>query len=172
MPRRKWSLNMLDDAFGGAAYEVPRFSIGEAVEILEMPIWRLKKFLDLSFYQLRAAKPFGRGKGKRRMFSTEDLYRIAIANFLLKDGFAPKLVVQVLEQIDDKTLKNYDQESDETTLRVYMTRDLITRKRLVLIRPDRSQPPKGTYYVLDFELPMRDVDQGIEDALKKLRRKS
>src|SRR6266566_4557718 len=115
MPRRKWSLH---DVFGGAAYQIAQFSIGEAAEVLKMPMWRLKKFLDLDFYPLSPATP-GRGKGRRRMFSTEDLYRIEIADFLLKDGFTPKLVVQVLEQIEDKEFKNYDQESDEATLRVY-----------------------------------------------------
>ena len=164
MPRKKkWSL---DDAFGVAMYKVPTFGTGEVAEVLKMPMWRIKKFLDLDCYQLSAATP-GRGKGKRRMFSTEDLYRVAIADFLLKDGFAPRRVSNVLKKIEDKEFINYD-EKGEATLGVYMTRNPITRERVVqLFRPDRSHPPKETYYSLDFGLPMGEVDQGIRKALEK-----
>lgn len=170
MPRKKW----LDafDVLGGDSYQVARFSTGEAAEVLKMPIWRLQKFLDLDFYPLSATTPLGRGKGKRRMFSTEDLYRVAIADFLLKDGFTPKLVAAVLGEIEDKEFINYDEEG-EATLGVYMTRDPITRKRLVeLLHPDRSTLPKGVYYSLDFGIPMGEVDRGIREALEKRKKKT
>ncbi len=171
MPRKKWSLATLDNVFGGEPAEVPRFSIGEAAELLKMPIWRIQTFLDLDFYPLSPATP-GRGKGRRRMFSTEDLYRIAIADFLLKDGFAPKLVAAVLGEIpEDEKFTSYD-EKGEATLGVYMTRDPITRERRVrLFRPDRSQPPKEAYYSLDFGLPMGQVDQGIRERKKEVKRR-
>ena len=170
MPRKKWS--DVFDVFGGESYEVPRFSTGEAAEVLKMPIWRLQKFLDLESYLLSPTTQLGRGKGKRRMFSTKGLYRVAIADFLLKDGFAPKIVAKVLEEIEDKEFIIYD-EKGEATLGVYMIRDPITRKRMVKpFHPDRWTPGKEAYYRLDFGIPMGEVDQGIREALEKRKKKT
>lgn len=171
MPRKKWS--DLPEAFGGESYEIPKFSTGEAAEILKMPLWRLQKFVDLQSYRLPRPAQFGsgRGKGKRRMFSTEDLYRVSIANFLLKDGFTPRLVANLLQDIEDKEFIDYD-ENGEATLGICLVRDPDTQERKIqLFRPDRSRPPKGAYYSLDFGLPMAKVDQGISEALAKQRRR-
>jgi len=156
----------------GDTYEFPRFSSGEAAEVLKMPIWRLQKFLDLESYPLWPTAQLGRGKGKRRMFSKEDLYRVAIADFLLKDGFTPKVVAEVLQMIEDRDFINYDDEG-ESTLGFYMIREPSTRERPVrLFRPDRSHPPREAYYSLDFGFPMGEVEVGIREALEKRKKGS
>jgi MerR HTH family regulatory protein len=165
MPRKIFSDPM--DALMGDRYETPRFSTGEAAEVLKMPIWRLQKFLDLKSYPLWPTAQLGRGKGKRRMFSKEDLYRVAIADFLLKDGFTPKVVAEVLQMIEDRNFINYD-EKGEATLGFYILRESVTRTRSFrLFRPDRSRPPKDAYYALDFGLPMGEVETGIREAIEK-----
>jgi hypothetical protein len=76
-------------------------------------------------------------------------------------------VAEVLETIEDKDFIDYGEEG-EATLGFYMIREPITRKRLIrLFRPDRSQPPKGAYYSLDFGFPMGEVELGIREALEK-----
>jgi hypothetical protein len=165
MPRKKWSDAY--DTLAGESYEVPRFSTGEAAEALRMPIWRLQKFLDVKSYPLWPSTQLGRGKGKRRIFSKEDLYRVAIADFLLKDGFTPKVVAEVLEMIEDRNFIDYDEEG-EATLGFYILREPVTRKRSFrLFRPDRSHPPKEAYYSLDFGFAMAEVEMGIREALGK-----
>jgi DNA-binding transcriptional MerR regulator len=169
MPRRKW----LDELFGSLpAYDVPKFSTGEAAEVLKMPIWRIQKFLDVESYPLSPTTQLGRGKGKRRMFRTEDLYRIAIAGFLLKDGFTPKVVSAVLEQIEDKEFVEYDELGD-STLGVYFVRDPSTGQRVIrFFRPNRASPPKNAHYWLDFGIPISEVRQSIREAMKKHRSRS
>ena len=94
----------------GPTFEVPAFGTGEVAHILEMPIWRLQKFLDVKSYPLSPAAQIG----GRRAFSTADVCRIANANRLLRDGFAPKLVVTALQYIEDEDLLAVlDEKGDE-----------------------------------------------------------
>jgi hypothetical protein len=89
------------------AVEVPSFGTGEAAEILGIPIWRLQKFLNSRGYHLSPTGKLGRGRGSRRVFSQEDLHRVALAAWLVKDGFAPRFVGAVMEQLDDKQVGVY-----------------------------------------------------------------
>jgi hypothetical protein len=81
--------------------EVASFGTGEVAEILDVPIWRLQKFLDSPSYHLSPEGRLGHGRGSRRMFSTEDIYRIAIAAQMVGDGFAAPFVGSILERFDD-----------------------------------------------------------------------
>jgi hypothetical protein len=87
------------------------FGAGDVEQILEMERWRLQKFLTGTRYQLApSGGQIGKGRqGSRRVFRIEDVYRIGIAGFLVRDGFAPNCVSSVLQWIEDKDLLSFDQ---------------------------------------------------------------
>jgi DNA-binding transcriptional MerR regulator len=151
----------------GPTFEIPAFSTGEVTEILEIPIWRLQKFLDVKSYPLSPAGQIG----GRRVFSTADVCRIATANRLLRDGFAPKHVVKALQYIieDEELLGAIDKRGDE------LPRGGICFKRgkkgpeIDFFRAGRA--PKITvdgpeYYLLDLDRLLRDVDARIKAVLE------
>src|ERR1700680_1378682 len=91
----------------------PIFSTGEVAEILGLGIWRLQKFLDSPRYQLSGPGQLGKGKGSRRLFSTEDVYRLGIANQLVKDGFVAELIGKVVQSFDDSDLLAWDEDGNQ-----------------------------------------------------------
>jgi DNA-binding transcriptional MerR regulator len=153
--------------FGTDAPEMPSFGTGEASEILGIPIWRLQKFVDSQIYNLWPAGQLGRGPGSRRVFSREDLHRIALANWLVRDGFSPQFVGSVVEQLEDDEVGVYvDREGEEQRLSLSFYRGAdgpVIRVSKVGLASKYNQPP---YYRLDFADVFREVDARIE-KLKK-----
>ena len=88
-------------------YQVPTFGTGVAAEILGLPIWRLQRFIDSRQYNLSPSGQLGEGRGSRRVFTKEDLHRIALANRLIEDGFATQFIGSVVKQIEDSELDVY-----------------------------------------------------------------
>ena len=167
MPRRKIDVkpDPLDSVLGNDV-DPTTFSFGAVSEILGIEAWRLQKFLDSPRYSLKPTH-VGSGHGSRNWFSTEDVYRIGIANFLAKDGFAPKLIAAVLRQIHDRDLIDFD-EHGEVRRGITLTR---TGKgpRLGYFRPGQSpdQNASGAYYILDLGAVTREIDGRISDVVGK-----
>jgi len=76
-----------------------------------METWRLQKFLTGTRYHLSSSggQIGKRRQGSRRVFRIEDVYRIGIAGFLVRDGFAPNCVSSVLQWIEDQDLIEFDE---------------------------------------------------------------
>ena len=89
-----------EDIFETQSIAVPRFGSGEVAQILGVELWQLNRFL--SRYELKASGQLGEGRGSRRVFNEEDIYRVATAMFLIRDGFAPKLVAQIMTTLEDE----------------------------------------------------------------------
>ena len=144
---------------------LPSFGTGEAAEILGIPVWRLQKFLDSPQYQISPYRRLGRGRGSRRMFSNEDVYRIGIASFLVRDGFAPKFVSIVLQAIEKHDLFGDVDERGHVPppegIAFVRGRE---HPRLEWIRsgglPDR-QRGGAVYYVLDLEKIIDEIDRRL-----------
>ena len=142
--------------------ELPRFSTGDVAKILDLKIWRLQKFVDVESYRLSPSGKLGKGPGSRRMFSAEDIYRIGIANFMIKDGFSPKLVAEVLQEFEDTDLFDFDEEG------VAYPGITLSRSekgpKLDFFRsgqaPERK-PGSSVYYVLDFGTVIEEIDRRI-----------
>jgi hypothetical protein len=83
---------------------VPRFTAKEVVEILGIEQWRLQKFLNTPKYKLSAEGQLGKGRGSRRLFSTEDIHRLGVAHQLARDGFSPTFVAEAVQQLEDEEL--------------------------------------------------------------------
>lgn len=146
------------------AAELPSFGTGEAAEILDIPIWRLQKFLNSRGYHLSPAGKLGRGRGSRRVFSREDLHRVALAAWLVKDGFAPQFVGSVVEQLDDNQVGVYiGDEGEEVPLVLAFYRGnegpiVTTLRRGAALK--RKDPP---YYSVD----LNDIFAGVDARISK-----
>jgi len=117
---------------------VQLFSAGQAASILEIEPWQLQKLMDVRKYQLRPPEQMGKGRGSRRLFSFEDLYRLAIA-------------------VDQSHF--WDGQGNPVTYGVALRRG--PQHRLVELFPSRQLPKPSiegpVYYVLDFADLMRRV---------------
>jgi hypothetical protein len=144
---------------------LPEFGTGEAAEILNIPIWRLQKFLDSSQYNLSPAGKLGHGSGSSRVLSNEDLHRIALAAWLVRDGFAAQFVGSVLQRLDDNEVGVYlDHEGEETSLGVAFYRR--GEGADVRIYPVQRAPELGQknspYYRLDLDDVFAEVDRRMK----------
>jgi hypothetical protein len=147
------------------------FPAGEVAEILRVPMWRLQKFIDSPQYKFTPEGRLGKGQGSRRVFTREDIYRVAIAARLAADGFAAKFVGSILEELVDYDFyESYDREGREVT----------SRGLLGLLRSaggpklkffDSQCPPKpgekdSPYYVLNIDEITGEIDQRIKRMKK------
>jgi len=148
-----------------AAATLPEFGTGEAAEILGIPIWRLQKFLDSGQYNLSAEGKLGRGRGSRRVFSREDLHRIALANWLVRDGFAPQFIGSVVQQLDDNEVGAYvSHEGEETSLGVafYRGAEGPTVGVYAVQRAPALGEKNSPFYRLDLDDVFREIDRRID----------
>jgi hypothetical protein len=147
---------------------VREFGTGEAAEILEIPIWRLQKFLDSRQYNLAAEGRLGRGRGSRRVFRKADLHRIALANRLVNDGFAPQFIGSVVQQLDDDDVIGMyiDQEGEDTEtslcMAFYRGKDGPSVRFYYVPRIPALGQKDSPFYRLDLDDVFRKVDQKIE----------
>jgi hypothetical protein len=144
------------------------FGTAEAAKILGIPIWRLQKFLDSPRYQLSPEGKLGKGKGSRRVFRIEDIYRIAIAVQLVRDGFEATFIGSILRQIEDRDLMHLDEKGSEAPIGIALERSIKGPKLQTF---DPKHPPKvgvagAPYYVLD----LGDVISEVDGRIAKLKR--
>jgi DNA-binding transcriptional MerR regulator len=142
------------------------FPAGAVAEILRVPMWRLQKFIDSPQYNFSPEGKLGKGQGSRRVFTREDIYRVALAARLVEDGFAAKVVGSILERFEDYDLnESHDQEG----------RVLSPLGFLGLVRGaggpkvkffHHQRPPKlceqdSPYYVLNILAVTAEIDKRI-----------
>jgi DNA-binding transcriptional MerR regulator len=147
--------------------EVPRFGSGEVAMILGVELWQLNRFL--SRYELSSSGQLGEGRGSRRLYTTEDVYRIKTAMFLIRDGFAPKLVAQIMQRLEDEDFHGtQDFQGEFRELGVSLSRGN-KGPEVHIFRaekwPEISAESKA-YYALDLSTITRSVDRQIA-SLKK-----
>lgn len=147
------------------------FGTGEVAEVVDIPVWRLQKFLDSPQYQLSAEGKLGTGAGSRRVFTREDVCRIAIAKHLVQDGFAAKFVGSLLQQIEDSDFyEGHDEKGNETSppRLLGLVRET-SGPRLKLFpgnRPPRLGEKDSPYYLLNLNEVFAAVHEGIQRLRK------
>jgi DNA-binding transcriptional MerR regulator len=157
-----------DDFFNPPMASVLRFGAGEVADILGIESWRLQKYLSGKTYQLSSEGHIGKGgQGSRRLFSVEDICRIGIADFLTKDGFSPKWVSSVLQQIEDQDLLNLGPEGQSNPPVIAFRRD--DRKRIVQFGSAKHEECEEPYYVLNTSRVIAEVNRRIRELLKEQR---
>jgi hypothetical protein len=153
------------------APQIPAFGTGEVAQILGLPIWRVQKFLDSPQYNLSPEGKLGSGQGSRRVFTSDDIVRIAIAVRMVQDGFAAKFVGSILEEIEDYDLSwKHDQEGKEVPPPAILG---LTRgeKRTIVKLFDSRRPPRlgekdSPYYLLNLDEVKEEVDKRIAKMKK------
>jgi hypothetical protein len=149
-----------------AELELRRFSAGEVAEFLLLPSWRLQKFLNSPQYGLSSAGQLvGKGRGSRRTFSRNDLYLIGLAALLVRDGFAAKFVGQVLEELRDVRLVDWDKNGDEFTLGIAFGRG-VRGPRIELFRSE-NPPQVGIGAPFYYAVDLNDVIQVVEKQITR-----
>jgi len=73
-------------------------------EFLGIPEWRVKNFSEGGAYGLRPSQTLGTGRGSRRLYSVNDILRLAIANELVVYGFTPQTVGRAVREIPESML--------------------------------------------------------------------
>jgi len=164
MPKRKTERR---DFWGTPEVDSPRFGTGAVARILEVELWELNRFL--SRYKL-SPDQLGQGRGSRLVYTVEDVYRIKIAMFLIRDGFAIKLVAQIMQQFEDRDFQGFqDREGGFWKLGISLWRS----EKGPEVRfyradtPPEINPDSKTYYALNFSTITRDVDRRIAELEKK-----
>ena len=152
--------------FLGSAPDLPSFGTGVVAEILGIPGWRLQKFLAGPRYQLSPSGQLGRGRGSRRVFYREDVYRIAIASYLVRDGFSPKFVSSVLQKTqDDYFREDYDEQGEPVPPVGGIAFRRTNQAPRLQFLPSRQLAKKKTesdvYYVLDLDWIRKEIDRRI-----------
>jgi hypothetical protein len=107
-----------EDVFSTPELPSHIFRASDITRILGIEKWRLEKFLTGKQYRLSPSGHIGTGRGSWRLFSHEDLYRLAIASRMVEDGFTAKFVSIVLQEIDDNELLDINEHGESTALDV------------------------------------------------------
>jgi hypothetical protein len=146
----------------GPALPTHIFRSGDISAILGIEKWRLEKFLTGKQYQLSASGQLGKGQGSWRLFSHQDLYRLGIANFMVRDGFSTKFISFVLREIEDSDLLDIDQNGNTNVSDQAIFRG-DTGPRLGFVG---SYPKERPYYVLPLRQLIADIDRRISERRK------
>ena len=79
----------------------------QVAAVLGLPEWRVKNFSEGEAYRLPPSLRVGRGRGSRRVYGWEDIFRIGLADRLVKFGFTPESVGAAVREIPESLLKPY-----------------------------------------------------------------
>lgn len=145
------------------------FGAGEVEQILDIDSWRLQKFVSGKTYRLKPEEQIGKGgQGSRRVFRIEDVYRIGIANFLVRDGFSAKHVSEVLQWIEDQDLISFDEKGRVEP----PTIGFVRAEKPEFRETSASETPKATANsgAIYYALPLDQIIEGIDEQVRKWKR--
>jgi hypothetical protein len=145
---------LVRDVLSTPELPVHTFGFGDVLRIVDTKKWRLQNFLSGTRFRLSATGgQLGRGQGSRRLFRLQDLYRIAIADVLVKDGFSPKLVSDVLQFIEDSDLVSYGEKGLERmpAIGLFRGEDWPRVEYISDSHRVRHSGDNAPFYVLDLE---------------------
>jgi hypothetical protein len=133
------------------------FRAGDVGKILGIEKWRLEKFLTGKQYQLSASGQLGKGQGSWRLFSHQDIYRLGIANWMVRDGFAAKFISFVLREIEDSDLLDVDENGETRATDLGIFRNDSGPRVGPVSTTGKEQP----YYILPLRQLIADIDKRI-----------
>lgn len=104
------------------------YTAGEVARVLDVDLWRVKNFRQGNAYNLVPTLEVGTGRGSRKLYSFDDLLRLAIAHELAEFGFTPQAVGLALRVVRKSDLTAWStvlanageegEEPDESEMRV------------------------------------------------------
>lgn len=120
-----------------------------------------EKFLTGKQYKISPSGHLGKGQGSWRLFSDQDLYRIGIADWMVKDGFSAKFVSLVLQEIEDEELLDIDENGHSAATDIGIFRGE-TGPYVTYVSAEKKEP----YYVLRLRELITDIDRRIRAERK------
>jgi len=75
------------------------FESTDLTRVIGIPPIQLNKFVERGQYGLRASIRTGRGRGRRRLFSAEDVFGVALVWWLSESGLRSPTIARVLADI-------------------------------------------------------------------------
>jgi hypothetical protein len=104
------------------------FTAGQVARVLSVDLWRVKNFSQGNAFGLTPTLQVGTGRGSRKLYSFDDVLRLAIAHALTEFGFSPPAVGAALRVVRKSDLMGWSttlakageagEEPDEDTMRV------------------------------------------------------
>jgi hypothetical protein len=152
-----------EDFFSTPELPLHIFRASDITRILGIEKWRLEKFLTGKQYRLSPSGHIGTGKGSWRLFSHEDLYRLAIATRMVEDGYTAKFVSIVLQEIDDNELLDINEHGESTALDVGVFRTEEGPQVRFAGAFTKQQP----YYVLPLRELVKNVNKRIAETERR-----
>jgi hypothetical protein len=144
-----------DDPFRTSELPTPYYQAGQVARILKMDPGRLQKFLVGKNYRLvPQGRHVGKGQGSRRLFNRGDIFRLGIANHLVKDGFSPNFVSYILQELEDAELLQMDSDVGFFRSSEKPTVGFVSHGRSM---DQREQ----AYYVLHLTRLLAEIDDAI-----------
>jgi len=144
MPKRKPEIDLLE--MGGT--ELETFGTGEVARLLDVEIWRVQKYLDSPKYQITQSGQLGFGRGSRRVFTREDLYRLAIANWMRRDGFDAAFIAQALQGLRDEEVLGMGEEDRAVGYVLAVRRE--SGAPVVEVKLESRLPPRRTRSTITY----------------------
>ena len=159
----------IDDILRTPSVKLPTYGTGDVARILGTEIWRVQKYLDSPKYRITpTTSGLGTGRGSRRVFTDVDVYRLGIAEHLVRNGFSYKFVSAALQQLDDNELLGpFDDEGEERDI-VYLLigseENLQVRGigRDKTIREMSKAARSPSFYVLDLNAVIREIQSQMK----------
>ncbi len=81
------------------------FTLGDVAEILSVPISRIKNWTIGRPYRVVPSLVTGRGKGRRNLYTLEDVYLLALLTRLHDDGLSPDLISWLPKLANEKRVR-------------------------------------------------------------------
>jgi DNA-binding transcriptional MerR regulator len=144
--------------------ELETFGTGEVARLLDVEIWRVQKYLDSPKYQLSPSGKLGFGRGSRRVFTRQDLYRLAIANWMRRDGFDAAFIAHALQSLRDEEVLGVGEEEREIDYVLAVRRSGAGPVVEVKTEGRISQAPREKYY---YVLRLREVIAEVAMRIKE-----
>jgi DNA-binding transcriptional MerR regulator len=160
--------NSIDEFFVTHVAKVRHFGSGEVAKILGVTPLQLHRLLTR--HQLTSSGQLGQGKGSRRWFTIEDIYRIATAIFLIKDGFNAKTVSSAVQTLEDEDFYGtHDERGEFSEMGIFLKRATGEPEVGTFRSDSRPELRVGgdVYYALPLDQVTRTIDRRIRQAENK-----
>jgi hypothetical protein len=88
-------------------WELQAFGTGQAATILGVEEWRIKNFAEGKAYNLEAQRAVGTNRRRIRVFSLNDVVKLATALELSKFGFTADAIGEAILALEEPTMRDW-----------------------------------------------------------------
>jgi DNA-binding transcriptional MerR regulator len=138
------------------------FESGEVVEIVGVRAFYLNKFIERNLYGIRPSRRAGVVRKRRRQFTEDDVFGIALVWWLFESGFRAEVIARVLREI------SHSRKAEASTA-ARLLRQQMAHSLVVVREPRRdgtsSNKPVQNVELLDEAGTLRRVKENAFETL-------